>query len=385
MKRIALAAVLLLAAAAIAGVARPEGAHAVDAAPASTDSITVSGTGSVSGVPTSATFSFGVDTRAATAKAALAANAREMRQVIAAVKAAGGRQVGTQSVSVSQSLDQNGAPNGLRRLERRLGDGRPRPAGALIDAAVDAGANQVNGPSMSLADQGALYRQALKAAVADARLSAETLAAAAGRSLGKVTTVVEGGGNAPVPMYEKAAASDAGTPIEAGTQETTASVTVTFALGLEHEPGVGRQRRPARTAASVARARAGSGLRPRAEPSAPRSRRRDDIVFSMLTASCGLSWMPPLDRLLVDLEDACVADRPHRRRANLVLEDRHLAEELTGLERSHLLLVAVRLRSGRPRPCRTGRRTCCRPCPPRSTITSWFEYSCPRRMFCSEP
>ena len=54
MKRIALAAVLLLAAAAIAGVARPEGAHAVDAAPASTDSITVSGTGSVSGVPTSA-------------------------------------------------------------------------------------------------------------------------------------------------------------------------------------------------------------------------------------------------------------------------------------------------------------------------------------------
>ena len=230
MKRIALAAVLLLAAAAIAGVARPEGAHAVDSAPASTDSLTVSGTGSVDGVPTSATFSFGVDTRAATAKAALAANAREMRQVIAAVKASGGRQVGTQSVSVSQSFDQNGAPNGFAASNAVSATVDLDRAGALIDAAVDAGANQVNGPSMSLADQGSLYRQALKAAVADARLSAETLAAAAGRSLGKVTTVVEGGSSAPVPMAAKAMASDAGTPIEAGSQETTASVTVTFAL-----------------------------------------------------------------------------------------------------------------------------------------------------------
>ena len=80
----------------------------------------------------------------------------------------------------------------------------------MIDAAVDAGANQVNGPAMSVADEGELYRQALKAAVADARLSAETLAAAAGRSLGKVTSVVESGGATPVPMFEKAAASDAG-------------------------------------------------------------------------------------------------------------------------------------------------------------------------------
>ena len=80
-------------------------------------------------------------------------------------------------------------------------------------------------------NQGKLYRKALEAAMADARLSAETLAVAAGRSLGKVTSVVESGGATPVPMFEKAAVSDSGTPIEAGTQQTTASVTVTFALG----------------------------------------------------------------------------------------------------------------------------------------------------------
>ncbi len=231
MKRLALAAALLLAAAAVAGVARPEGAHAVDspAAP-STDSITVAGNGSVSGVPTSASFSFGVDVRAASAKAAIAANAREMQQVIGAVKAAGGRNVGTQSISLSQVFANNGEPSGFAAsniVTVTIGLDR---AGALIDAAVEAGANQVNGPTMSVADQGTLYRQALKAAMADARLSAETLAAAAGRPLGKVTTVVESGGSTPEPMFAKAAA-DSATPIEAGTQQTTAQVTVTFALG----------------------------------------------------------------------------------------------------------------------------------------------------------
>ena len=230
MKRIALAASLLLAAAALAGVARPEGAHAVDGAIPLTDSITVSGNGSVVAVPTIAVLSLGVNTRAASAKAALSANAREMRQVIDAVKAAGGREVRTQSVSLSQVLGQNGEPAGFAAsnvVSATVDVGR---AGAVIDAAVDAGANQVNGPTLSAADVGKLYRQALKAAVADARLSAETLAAAADRPLGKVTSVVESGSTAPIPMFEKAAVSDAGTPIEAGTQQTTASVTVTFAL-----------------------------------------------------------------------------------------------------------------------------------------------------------
>jgi uncharacterized protein YggE len=230
MRRIALVAVLLLAAAAVAGVARPEGAHAVDGSAQSGDSITVSGNGSVAAVPTTAVLSLGVDVRAATAKGALAANAREMRQVIEAVKAAGGRQVGTQSVSLSQVLGQNGEPSGFAASNLVSATVDIDRAGAVIDAAVDAGANQVNGPSMSVADVSTLYRQALKAAVADARLSAETLATASGRSLGKVTSVVESGGVAPVPMFEKAAVSDAGTPIEAGTQQTTASVTVTFAL-----------------------------------------------------------------------------------------------------------------------------------------------------------
>lgn len=230
MKRIALAAVLLVAAAAVAGVGRPEGARAVEGPSQTGDSITVSGSGSVSSVPTTAAFSFGVDSRAETARAALAANSREMREVIAAVKAAGGRDVGTQSVSLAQAFGPDGVPAGFAASNVVTATTDLDRVGALIDAAVEAGANQVNGPSLGVADQEKLYRQALKAAVADARASAQVLAAAAGRSLGEVTTIVEGGGSTPSPLYEKAAVSDGGTPIEAGTRETTATISVTFAL-----------------------------------------------------------------------------------------------------------------------------------------------------------
>jgi uncharacterized protein len=230
MKRIVLAATLLLAAAALAGVARPEGAHAVDGPQSSSDSVTVSGTGSVRATPSSAVFSFGVDTRAATAKAALAENARDMRQVITALKAAGARDVTTQSVSVSQSFDQNGQPNGFDASNTVTATSGIDRSGALIDAAVAAGANRVDGPSVSSDDQAALYRKALKAAMDDARLRAETLAAAAGRSLGAVTTITESSSSVPLPLTDKMAATDAGTPIEAGVQEITAGVAVTFAL-----------------------------------------------------------------------------------------------------------------------------------------------------------
>ena len=73
-------------------------------------------------------------------------------------------------------------------------------AGALIDAAVDAGANQVYGPSLSAGDQSAQYRQALKAAVAERpRERAGARARAPDLSLGRVTAIVEGGG-APTPL-----------------------------------------------------------------------------------------------------------------------------------------------------------------------------------------
>ncbi len=231
MKRIAVVAGLLLAAAALAGVLRPEGAGAVDPAP-TTDTVTVSGAGSVSAVPDQAEVSAGVETRGATAQAALDANAAAMRKVIAAVRAAGGKDVTTQTVSLSSIVDPEGrevAGSGFVATNVVSARIDLADAGKLIDAAVAAGANTVWGPTLSYSDPAKLYREALAKSVADARERAAVLATAAGRQLGEITTMTEGGSVA-IPLAEKAAADAGGTPVVSGPQETTASVTVTFEL-----------------------------------------------------------------------------------------------------------------------------------------------------------
>ena len=183
----------------------------------------------VASTPDRAELSFGVESQGQTAKAALAANATEMRRVIAAVKAAGGTDVKTQSVSLSPRYNERNevqafvATNTVSATIKEI----PR-AGALIDAAVSAGANQVYGPSLTQGDQSGLYRNALKAAVADARASAQALAAASNLSLGRITAIVEGGGSSPQPFAAEKAMDAGSTPIEPGTQQVSATVSVTF-------------------------------------------------------------------------------------------------------------------------------------------------------------
>ena len=155
-----------------------------------------------------------------------------MRRVIAAVKAAGGTDLKTQSVSLSPRYNERNevqafvATNTVSATVKAIAK-----AGALIDAAVDAGANQVYGPSLSRSDQSELYRNALKAAVADARASAQALASASNLSLGRITAIVEGGGAPqPIPFAAEKAMDAASTPVEPGTQHVSAVVSVTFSV-----------------------------------------------------------------------------------------------------------------------------------------------------------
>jgi uncharacterized protein YggE len=235
MKRLALTAALaglLAAAVALAGVGRPGAAHGSPAP--SGRGITVTGTGTALAVPDEASFSFGVQSSGATARAAQAANAERMAGVIAALKAAGvaARDLQTTDVSVMPDWSDDGsrvegfrAHASVQAKVRRIAR-----AGAAIDAAVAAGANESSGPSLDRADREAQYRTALRNAVAEARAKAEALAAEANVKLGAVVRVEEGA-PAPQPYYESAALSaDRGAPIEPGTQETQATVTVTFSL-----------------------------------------------------------------------------------------------------------------------------------------------------------
>jgi uncharacterized protein len=223
-----LLAAAVLAAAALAGIGRPEAARGETATP---DTVTTLGHGLITIAPDEATVSAGVHTQAASASAALAENAKLMNAVVAALKAAGGGQLQTQQVSLYPQTGPQGdvtayvADNSVSAKTKIAG------AGALIDAAVGAGANTVNGPSLGVSDRDVRYRDALDKAVADARLKAEALAKAGGFGVGPVSSVTEQGGSGPPQVFQAigAAAKDA-TPIEPGTQEVTADVTVTFRI-----------------------------------------------------------------------------------------------------------------------------------------------------------
>jgi uncharacterized protein YggE len=224
--KIVLASLVLFGAAALAGVAQPHPARSADAAPAA-KTITVTGTGSVETVPDRATVSFTVTTDAATAKAAMASNGAAADRVAAALKPAAKLQ--TSGIGLNPRYDDNGRTVlGYTASTTLTADAEIARIGALIDAAVDAGANGISGPSFTRTDTDALYRDALQDAVGDAKAKAQALAQASGLTLGAVSAIGEGA-QAPVPQPLYAAAGkDAAVPIEPGTQTVEATVTVTY-------------------------------------------------------------------------------------------------------------------------------------------------------------
>jgi hypothetical protein len=224
---ITLAAAALVAAAAFAGVGRPDVARGDVATP---DTVTTTGHGVVTVVPDEAAITAGVHTQAASASDALSQNAKLMNAVVAALRGAGGTDLQTQQVSLyPQTNNQNQvtayvADNSVSAKSKIAG------AGALIDAAVAAGANNVSGPSLDVSDRDALYRDALGKAVEDARAKAEALAKAGGFGVGQVSSVTEQTASAPVPVFQAAVAKSDATPIEPGTQDVTADVSITFRI-----------------------------------------------------------------------------------------------------------------------------------------------------------
>jgi uncharacterized protein YggE len=225
---ILLCAALLLAASAIAGVAQPLLGHAADTPTKKT--ITVTGNGSVTTVPDRATFSFTIETRGDTAQAAIAKNSSAASAVIAAVKGAGvpASDIQTSQIYLSPQTNQTGTEIiGYAASNTITVKSTIAKAGAVVDTAVGAGANGVSGPMLSRSDQDAQYREALKDAVADAKVKADALASAGGLTLGGVETIVEGSQSSSPIMYAKADAA-ASVPIEPGTQSIEATVTVTY-------------------------------------------------------------------------------------------------------------------------------------------------------------
>lgn len=227
----------------LALVALSTPALADDAPPPRT--VAVTGEGRVSAAPDLAVVSFGVDTTAPTAGAAVADNAKKSTALVAAIKQKIGARdkVATTQYSLSPVYEQRDrasqAPpkitgyiaSNLVRVELR----DVTAVGALIDAATGAGANRVNDLQFTLEERAEPQSQALARAGADAKRQAEATAAALGVALGRVLSATTGGGPIVMPRtFARAGmvamAEAAPPPVEASDVDVTATLQVTYEI-----------------------------------------------------------------------------------------------------------------------------------------------------------
>jgi uncharacterized protein len=210
--------------------------------------IITSGEAQVRVTPDRATILIGVQTRAVTAAAAGAQNARIQKAILDTLKAMGlaSDQLATQSYSVNPEMQYPpaGGPgrvigytvsNVVRAELRRIDQ-----VGAVVDASLAKGANQINGVQFSASTASEARRTAMAEAVRDARADAEALARAAGGTLGSVIEITSS--SPPVrPMFADMAMRSVAkeavqTPIEPGEQVISATVSVIW----QFVPGTGR-------------------------------------------------------------------------------------------------------------------------------------------------
>src|SRR5579862_6003435 len=177
---------VVLVAAAIAGVAQPS---KVGAATNSTTTITVTGNGTVNATPDKASFDFGVQVNGPTAANAISKDNDAANAIIAALKNAGipDSDIQTTSVSLWPQTSSNGERITGYQASNDVNVTAPiKQSGSLVDAAVGAGANNVDGPNLAVGDQSSYYAQALKLAVQDAQTQAQAIATASGLTLGRI-------------------------------------------------------------------------------------------------------------------------------------------------------------------------------------------------------
>jgi uncharacterized protein len=204
--------------------------------------VEVSGEGSVSAAPDFARVTLGVTTTAKNAGEAMAANAKAASALVSLIKAEGvtPADIQTSELSISPmfsqpSPGQTTAPtitgynvsNNVAVTVRDI----PR-LGALLDKAVGGGANSVYGVAFGHSNLSALLDKARPLAVEDARRKAEIYANAGGARIGRLMVLTEEADRQPTVAFSRVYASPAPppTPIEAGEDQLTVTVTARFEL-----------------------------------------------------------------------------------------------------------------------------------------------------------
>jgi uncharacterized protein len=201
-------------------------------------SIRVTADAVITAKPDRVQIDVGVVTQAPQSETAASQNAQRLDAVLAALRKAAG--AGTDVKTVSYALNPNYQyhPNGgeptivgytaTNTVRVTLDD--LAKIGTVIDTATRAGANHIQGIQFTLRDPQAVRSQALREAATKARAEADALAAALGL---KVVRIIEADETNPlvVPVrnvaFARAELGSAPTPIQAGTVDVDANVSLT--------------------------------------------------------------------------------------------------------------------------------------------------------------
>ncbi|HHX02650.1 MAG TPA: SIMPL domain-containing protein [Firmicutes bacterium] len=203
--------------------------------------IRVSGDAVVTAAPDVAYISLGVETRDQLAENASQQNAEIMSKIIAALKEFGLRD---QEITTSgyyiysyQEPERSSDPISYYtvytvRNQVNVRTNRLEDVGTIIDLAIKAGANQVQGISFDTENKAELQLIALENATRQAREKAEAIAKAAGVSIKETVSITEQSETyAPYTeavMFRASAADSAKTPINPGDVEVKARVVIEY-------------------------------------------------------------------------------------------------------------------------------------------------------------
>lgn len=211
-------------------------------------SITVIGQGTFQSKPDVAHVSIGVETSAETVGGAVEQNGAKMSSILAALKAVGIAEKDIQTMHYSVQLDRY--PEPMPRAGEESGEPAPQyrvsnmanvtvrdlaKVGDVLDAVIEAGANNIWGVNFALEDPAAAQAEARSKAIDDAKARAQALAELGGVELGPVMSISEviGGGVAPMPMMAAERAVSGAGPISPGEVEISYQIQVSYFIEPE--------------------------------------------------------------------------------------------------------------------------------------------------------
>jgi uncharacterized protein len=200
------------------------------------DVVIVSGTHSVSSIPDLVSFNIGVETRGPQLRAAVDENNARVAKILTALKERGVKPHELKTDHFQLRRDDDGDDEDGYVVSNSIGVTRGDVAGAgeLIALAIDAGANEVNGPELRVRDEKALQERCLELAFNDARAKARQLARLAERRLGKVLAVTDGS-SSPFEFRYRTPGVEGGVAggsvaLEAGVHTVECGITAAFQL-----------------------------------------------------------------------------------------------------------------------------------------------------------